>query len=525
MELLDTLRRRQGGVSQTAEIACGELGMLTVQGLSPQELSGLGSDPRAVLYAACRDLQRCGEQLRQEGRLFTPDQVMQFVSDGEAAAGAAAVAALSRGGDTAPLSGAFPDRTQTRWRAAAGTDGNAPSGGMEEREAAGSLHWTAEMEDRSAADADRMNREAGGAWSAAGIPADGQPVSGEAEPGGTEAAAVRETGLQKIRLGTVHGFWNRFRKVRQNFVQRSEMKNSGAGLSPEAEEIRPGTVQAFWTQDSEIRPESVQGNFQQDGGDEAAGAAPIDSFGQVSHEFVEETGTAPQPGGKVPHFAEDGGNRTQNLVETPKSRVLRPTSAEAFPHGAGGFLHTGAAGLHENESSLHEMESEAGEKQEKGLHETTSFLHEISSEISSGEGPAAHEIKSEPSRGEERGPHEMKSFLHENESEFTEAAGVGLHESKLSLHENKSEVSRNRGHRLHEITSFSHEAASEFPSIFPGGTHETKSLLHEIPSELPEWAEEGLHELPSGLHESESESAQRLAKALLEGLRRARETR
>ena len=488
MELLDTLRRRQGGVSQTAEIACGELGMLTVQGLSPQELSGLGSDPRAVLYAACRDLQRCGEQLRQEGRLFTPDQVMQFVSDGEAAAGAAAVAALSRGGDTAPLSGAFPDRTQTRWRAAAGTDGNAPSGGMEERDAAGSLHWTAGMEDRSAADADRMNREAGGAWSAAGIPADGQSVSGEAEPGGIEAAAVRKTGLQKIRPGTVHGFWNRFRKVRQNFVQCSEMKNSGAGLSSETEEIRPGTVQAFWTQDSEIRPESVQGNFQQDGGDEAAGAAPIDSFGQVSHEFAEETGTAPQPGGKVPHFAEDGGNRTQNLVETPKSRVLRPTSAEAFPHGAGGFLHTGAAGLHENESSLHEMESEAGEKQEKGLHETTSFLHE-------------------------------------NESEFTEAAGVGLHESKLSLHENKSEVSRNRGHRLHESTSFSHEATSEFPSIFPGETHETKSLLHEIPSELPEWAEEGLHELPSGLHESESESAQRLAKALLEGLRRARETR
>ena len=47
MELLDTLRRRQGGVSQTAEIACGELGMLTVLrvfAIDSKAVSNLGKE-------------------------------------------------------------------------------------------------------------------------------------------------------------------------------------------------------------------------------------------------------------------------------------------------------------------------------------------------------------------------------------------------------------------------------------------------------------------------------------------------
>lgn len=43
---------------------------------------------RALLYAACRDLQTAGETLRRRGRLFTPAEVTAYVSDEEAAAAA-----------------------------------------------------------------------------------------------------------------------------------------------------------------------------------------------------------------------------------------------------------------------------------------------------------------------------------------------------------------------------------------------------------------------------------------------------
>ncbi len=105
MELLEVLRRRSQAVQATAQVDCGALGTLTAQALPLREYAALaaGTDSdRAVLYAACRQLQAAGEQLRREGRLFRPDEIMQFVSDEEAAAGARAVRALSGAGGEAP---------------------------------------------------------------------------------------------------------------------------------------------------------------------------------------------------------------------------------------------------------------------------------------------------------------------------------------------------------------------------------------------------------------------------------------
>ena len=97
MALADVLRERASRRGTTARVDCGALGTLTVEALSPRECAALGlSDGgRALLYAACRELQAAGETLRRERRLFTPDEVTQYLSDGEALAAARTVLELS----------------------------------------------------------------------------------------------------------------------------------------------------------------------------------------------------------------------------------------------------------------------------------------------------------------------------------------------------------------------------------------------------------------------------------------------
>ena len=98
MELMERLRRRSQQSKETAQVDCGGLGVLTVQALPIRECQAIANGPdgdRALLYAACRQLQSAGEQLRREGRLFRPDEIMQLVSEEEARAGAAAVRQLS----------------------------------------------------------------------------------------------------------------------------------------------------------------------------------------------------------------------------------------------------------------------------------------------------------------------------------------------------------------------------------------------------------------------------------------------
>ena len=98
MALTDVLRARIQGANQSVSVACGALGTIRAQGLTARECAALshsGDGDRAVLYAASRDLQLAGEALRAEGKLFTPDEIMQFVSDDEAKAGADAVRKLS----------------------------------------------------------------------------------------------------------------------------------------------------------------------------------------------------------------------------------------------------------------------------------------------------------------------------------------------------------------------------------------------------------------------------------------------
>ena len=56
-----------------------------------------------ALYAACRELQLAGEELRRAGQLYTPDGILQFVSDGEAESAARTVLELSGWGAASQL--------------------------------------------------------------------------------------------------------------------------------------------------------------------------------------------------------------------------------------------------------------------------------------------------------------------------------------------------------------------------------------------------------------------------------------
>ena len=122
------------------------------------------------------------------------------------------------------------------------------------------------------------------------------------------------------------------------------------------------------------------------------------------------------------------------------------------------------------------------------------------------------------STGTEKFPpdlHESKSEngenLHEVTSESGGKSGHAVHEttseSARKLHEMKSELGQNAGHNLHEIESDLDGKRAK--------------SVHEIRSE----SGNGLHEIESetarGMHETESELAERVARGLLEGLRRA----
>ena len=93
MGLADTLRLRAARQGRTAEVLCGALGSVTVEALPPRELELLrrGADSaRAIFYAACRELQAAGEALHRTGEIYTPDGILQFVSQKEAEAAARA---------------------------------------------------------------------------------------------------------------------------------------------------------------------------------------------------------------------------------------------------------------------------------------------------------------------------------------------------------------------------------------------------------------------------------------------------
>ena len=380
MALADVLRERVSRRGRTAEVACGLLGTVTVEALPPRECAALGmrDGGRALLYAACRDLQTAGETLRREGRLFTPAEVTAYVSDEEAAAAARTVLALS--GVTADGDGASTKSAEVR-------------------------HEDVQKD---------------GAHLAVDAPSEKE----------IRLDGVQENTVQKaeVRLGDVRNDEPHFavkapsaREFRLGDVQ----ENGDLTGKVRHEDVREKAVQK-----AEIRLEDVR---------KPDGTA---ADGQVSHEFFGGDGsdrTDPILGGfsdfvpqnlalseendrfsaplELSGNTEEVSGRGSNLHES-KSEV-RETMHETKSESAAARRE----GLHENRSEaremVHETKSELTAARQEGLHESKSEVEET-----------MHETKSESAAERRQDLHENKSevgeTVHETKSESVERFAEGL---------------------------------------------------------------------------------------------------
>ncbi|MBP3509451.1 hypothetical protein [Oscillibacter sp.] len=358
---------------------------------------------RTLLYAACRELQMAGEALRRERRLFTPDEVTQYVSDGEARTAARTVLALS---------------------------------GVTLNEAMDEADGPDKSEETDIPDNDDTFREDGGR-------SDKQrnnvyPVYPEEADFGkatvpTMVPEIIPTAEQAIIPTAV---LSTAPQIRRETVQM-ELDSEGEEFAElaVAREKRLETVQGTVQQMSEIRPENVQ--FPED--------PPAD--GQVSREF----------------FGNDKVNRSTPSVGADLD--FEPLNLALSEKNGGFMLPLELSGETQNfsaeQSAVHEIKPEVREavhentseiqtSAEMGLHEITSDFpetpHETTSEFGGKPLEALHETESE-----------VRETVHEIKSDFAANGPQALHETKSDFqntpHETKSEFDEDRREALHETTS------------------------------------------------------------------------
>ena len=380
MALADVLRERVSRRGRTAEVACGLLGTVTVEALPPRECAALGmrDGGRALLYAACRDLQTAGETLRREGRLFTPAEVTAYVSDEEAAAAARTVLALS--GVTA--------------------DGDGPS--------------------TKSAEVRHEDVQKDGAHLAVEAPSEEEIRLGDVQENTGQKAEVRLGDVRndgpyfaakapvagEFRLGDVQENGDLTGKVRHEDVREKAVQKAEIRL----EDVRKpdGTAE-----DGQVSHEFF-------GGDGSDRTDPI--LGGVS-DFVPQNLALSEENDRFSAPLELSGNteevsgRGSNLHEN-KSEV-----GEALHEKKSDLTAERREGLHESKSevgeTLHDMKSELTAERRQGLHESRSEA-----------GEALHETKSELTAERRRGLHESRSeveeALHETKSESVERFAEGL---------------------------------------------------------------------------------------------------
>ncbi len=334
MALADVLRERVSRRGRTAEVACGLLGTVTVEALPPRECAALGlrDGGRALLYAACRDLQTAGETLRREGRLFTPAEVTAYVSDEEAAAAARTVLALS--GVTA--------------------DGDGPS--------------------TKSAEVRLGDVQKSGAHLAVEAPSEEEiRLDGVQENTGQKA---------EVRLGDV-----RKKAGQKAEVRLEDVRNDGSHFAvkaPVAGEFRLADVQENGDLTGKVRHEDVREKAVQKAEIRLEDVRKPDGTaedGQVSHEFFGGDGsdrTDPILGG-VSDFV------PQNLALSEENdRFSAPLELSGNTEEVSGR----GSNLHETESEVeetaHEMKSDLTAERREGLHESKSEV-----------GEPVHETKSE----------------------------------------------------------------------------------------------------------------------------------
>lgn len=380
MALADVLRERVSRRGRTAEVACGLLGTVTVEGLPPRECAALGmrDGGRALFYAACRDLQTAGETLRREGRLFTPAEVTAYVSDEEAAAAARTVLALS--GVTADGDGASTKSAEVRLGDVQNSGAHLAVEAPSEKEIRldGVQENTGQKAEVRLGDV--RNDEPHFAAKA--------PVAGE------------------FRLADVQENGDLTGKVRHEDVQEKAVQKA---------EIRLGDVRK-----PDGTAEDGQVSHEFFGGDGSERTDPI--LGGVS-DFVPQNLALSEENDRFSAPLELSGNteevsgRGSNLHET------KSEAGEALHEMKSESAAMRREGLHESRSEVgepvHETKSESAAARRRGLHESKSEVEE-----------AVHEMKSESAAARRRDLHETESeageAVHESKSESVERFAEGL---------------------------------------------------------------------------------------------------
>lgn len=422
MALADVLRERVSRRGRTAEVACGLLGTVTVEGLPPRECAALGmrDGGRALFYAACRDLQTAGETLRREGRLFTPAEVTAYVSDEEAAAAARTVLALS--GVTADGDGASTKSAEVRL------------GDVQNSGAHLAVEAPSEKEIRLDGVQENTGQKAEVRLS---------DVRNDAPHFAAKAPSARE-----FRLGDVQENGDLTGKVRHEDVREKAVQKA---------EIRLGDVRK-----PDGTAEDGQVSHEFFGGDGSDRTDPI--LGGVS-DFVPQNLALSEENDRFSAPLELSGNteevsgRGSNLHESESEveETVHETKSDLTAEKRGG--------LHESKSeageAVHETKSDLTTERREGLHESKSeveeTLHEMKSELTTARRGGLHEKRSE-----------VRETVHEAKSESAAARRRGLHESRSevgeTMHETKSDSAAERRRGLHESRSEVREAVHETKS-------------------------------------------------------------
>ena len=397
MALADVLRERVSRRGRTAEVACGLLGTVTVEGLPPRECAALGmrDGGRALFYAACRDLQTAGETLRREGRLFTPAEVTAYVSDEEAAAAARTVLALS--GVTADGDGASTKSAEVRL------------GDVQNSGAHLAVEAPSEKEIRLDGVQENTGQKAEVRLS---------DVRNDAPHFAAKAPSARE-----FRLGDVQENGDLTGKVRHEDVREKAVQKA---------EIRLGDVRK-----PDDTAEDGQVSHEFFGGDGSDRTDPI--LGGVS-DFVPQNLALSEENDRFSAPLELPGNTKKVSGQGSNLHESESEAGEALHEMKSDLTAARRRGLHESrsevEEAVHEMKSESAAARRRGLHESRSEVEE-----------AVHEMKSESAAERREGLHESKSevreTVHETKSELTAIRREGLHESESEVgevvHESKSE--------------------------------------------------------------------------------------
>ena len=376
MALADVLRERVSRRGRTAEVACGLLGTVTVEALPPRECAALGlrDGGRALLYAACRDLQTAGETLRREGRLFTPAEVTAYVSDEEAAAAARTVLALS--GVTADGDGASTKSAEVRL------------GDVQNSGAHLAVEAPSEKEIRLDGVQENTGQKAEVRLS---------DVRNDAPHFAAKAPSARE-----FRLGDVQENGDLTGKVRHEDVR-------------EKAEIRLGDVRK-----PDGTAEDGQVSHEFFGGDGSDRTDPI--LGGVS-DFVPQNLALSEENDRFSAPLELSGNTEEVSGRGSNLHESESEAGEVLHEMKSDLTAEKREGLHESRSevreAVHETKSESAAERRQGLHETESeveeTVHEMTSEMAAERRECLHENRSE-----------VGETVHESKSESVERFAEGL---------------------------------------------------------------------------------------------------